>query len=475
MRKLVSKIGIVLPAAFIALYSNTSFAYLDPASGNAVASFFIALFGSAVFFFKSLFYKIVSRSPATSKASKLSGLDFKTPIIFSEGKTYWTTFRPIVEELLKREIEFRYITLDVRDPALLIDSPYMDSKLVSKNRLGFAKIAQMQGPVMISTTPNIGSEGYPLNRPVNVANLVHVFHALVDLSCYRKGSLDHYDSVLLAGEHEVDAVRKVERARQLPNPKQLVVAGLPCLDDLSRQKEELVLDKSSNTSQLKTVLIAPSWGNKGCFTEYGTGFIKVLSDAGFAVIIRLHPHSFVFEPDCVEKWRTETGSLANVVWDNETFGTQAMTTADILISDASSIRFDFAFLYEKPVISLEIPAQSRDIFESDYMEHTWADTMVDKIGSGANRQELSTIDKLVASTLEQFSAQSLAGLREEYVANFGSSATVIADYLVEQAEFHSTSKLERAQQAKFEALESRIEELNLQLQLLNEKLLERDS
>jgi hypothetical protein len=34
------------------------YAYLNPALGNAIVSFFIALFGSAIFFLKSKFYKI---------------------------------------------------------------------------------------------------------------------------------------------------------------------------------------------------------------------------------------------------------------------------------------------------------------------------------------------------------------------------------------------------------------------------------
>lgn len=460
---------------FLALFSHSSYAYLDPASGNAVASFFIALFGSVVFFLKSLFYKIVSRSGHRASVSSTSDQSSKTLIIFSEGKTYWTTFRPIVEDLLKRKIVFRYITLDVNDPALTIDSPFMQSKRVSKNKLGFAKIAQIQGPVMLSTTPNIGSPGYPLERPPGVVNLVHVFHAMVDLSCYRKGSLDFYDSVLLTGEHEVEAVRQVEMAREIAKPKKLVVAGLPCLDDLFRQKEELGSELNIQQQEIKTVLVAPSWGSKGCFSEYGTSFVQVLSRAGFSVIIRLHPHSVIFEPAAVERWRTETQELDNVVWDEQVFGTHAMSEADILISDASSIRFDFAFLYEKPVVSLEIPAQSRDVFESDYMTQTWADTMVNKIGTGAGAADISRIDEIVESTLKNFSPESLAGLREQYVANFTCSAAAITDYLIEQAELNSMSESDRANRERIKRLESQMEELKDQLRRVNRKPLEQKS
>lgn len=451
-----------------AMYSGSAYAYLDPASGNALVSFFIAVFGSAVFFFKTLYYKIFSRSSVKIQSNKGVDIDAvsQMPLLFSEGKMYWATFRPIVEEFIRKKIHFRYVTLDVHDPALTIDSDYMHSKRISKDKLGFAKLARLEAPVMLSTTPNIGSEGYPMPRPVGVKNLVHVFHALVDVSCYRKGSLDFYDSVLLVGEHEAESIRLVESARGL-SAKQLIVAGLPCLDDLGRQKEELMQPSPSKTEALKTVLVAPSWGSKGCFTEYGTDFVKILSRSGYKVIIRLHPHSFIFEPGSVEQWRLETAALENVSWDEEAQGTAAMSQADILISDASSIRFDFAFLYEKPVVSLEIPRESRSIFESDHMDSTWADTMVEEIGVRVNSENLNDIDKVVDNAISSFTTDALGGLRNRYVANFKSSSSVIVEYLEEQAELLSLTAEQLVSRRRIEELEGQIVDLRSQLSQIN--------
>ena len=449
---------------FSAMYSVDSHAYLDPASGNALASFFIALFSSAVFFIKSLYYKIISSSRAYTLPDKKVSDASKLPLVFSEGEMYWTTFRPIVEEFIRRKTHFRYISLDVNDPALTIDSPYMHSKRVSKGKVGFAKLAQLEAPVMLSTTPNIGSQGYPMQRPAGVKNLVHVFHALVDVSCYRKGSLDFYDSVMLVGEHEKKAIRLVEAARAL-SAKELIVAGLPCLDDLDRQKKELKVQSSSNNDGLRTVLIAPSWGNKGCFTEYGTDFVKTLSESSYKVIIRLHPHSLIFEPESVDKWRRETLELSNVSWDEQAYGTHAMSQADVLISDASSIRFDFALLYERPVISLEIPRESRSMFESDYMDTTWADTMAAKIGVVVKSESLSMIDKIVAEAISGFTVDALSDLRTRHVANFGHSSVAIVDYLKQQAEFISFSSEQLLSRQRIEELEGQVDELRASLSL----------
>jgi hypothetical protein len=444
-----------------AVSSGNAYAYLDPASGNAIVSFFIALFGSAIFFLKSIFYKVFSRSSPDVKFDHGNKNEQSMPLIFSESKTYWTTFRPIVEELIRQKTHFRYITLDVHDPGLAIDNVFMHSKRFSKSRLGFARIANLKSPVMLSTTPNIGSEGYPMERPAGVKNLVHVFHALVDLSCYRKGSLDFYDSVLMAGAHEEQAIRLVEKARNLEE-KELIVAGLPCLDDLNRQRKEIELASKSTETTEKTVLIAPSWGAKGCFSEYGTDFVKTLSAANYRVIIRLHPHSHIFEPDSVERWLTATKDLNNVSWDDNIFGTQAMAQADILISDASSIRFDFAFLYQRPVISLPISRESRNIFESDYMPETWADAMSEKIGVVVNSDKLHIIDQVVQETITHFTPEKLGELRDTYVANFGDSASAIVAYLKQQAEVLSMTQRERSLNQQVDTLKSEMSDLRKQ-------------
>jgi len=415
----------------VAIPAN-AYAYLDPASGNALISFFIALAGTFLYMCKSIFYKISNRQLAShqSNMSQLTEKD-KTIIIFSEGKTYWSTFRPVVNELIKQKKHFRYITLDVHDPALNIDNEFMQSKLFYKSQRTFDKLAKIKAPVMLATTPNIGSPGYPIKRPVQVRNLVHIFHAMANIADYRKGSLDFYDSVLMVGDHEKIPIRTVETARQT-RKKALVTCGLPYLDDLYRQKQELEKIESKPNKLNSIVLVAPSWGRKGCFTEYGLDFVKDLSQAGFSVIIRIHPHSYNFEPDTVKYWQKITDKILNVVWDTETFGTKAMRQADILISDTSSIRFDFAFLYNKPVVTLDIPKESRKEFESVYLDQPWTEKVSSQIGTVVTHKSIDNLTQIVTDTLKNFSREKLQKLRDTTITNFGNSAPKIITFLQEK-------------------------------------------
>ncbi len=439
-------------------------AYLDPASGNALGALVAALFTSAAFFFRSAFYRISALISGSEPANAPTPQSSSEPpiLLFSEGLTYWSTFQPIVEELLARGVTFSYLTLDHHDPGLLIDTPQMHAKLVPRNRAGFAKIQQTQARVMLSTTPNIGCPDYPLQRPPRVKDLVHVFHAMANVSCYRKGSLDFYDSVLMMGPHEEAPIRLVEHARGLKT-KRLLPAGLPYLEVLHDQRHnpsatstEQASDGQFDTART-TVLIAPSWGPKSCLSEYGTDFIKGLAVAGYNILIRLHPHSHSFEPEQVQQWKDALQGIDAIQWDTHALGTHAMAQAQILISDTSSIRFDFAFVYEKPVITLPVSAASQTDFEGDYMDQVWTETMAPSLGTVVKPEDLGALPQIVTDTLAKFTPEHLQGLRESAVSNFGSSSKVIVAYLVDQAKHLNLSEADQI--AKIHQLSARLEAL----------------
>ncbi len=450
--------SIILAMYILVFMPSNAYAYLDPASGNALASTVVALAGTLLYMCKNVFYKIINRQPGNAPKSLPLAAEDQTPVVFSEGKGYWTTFQPIVDELINQKIHFRYISLDMYDPGLTIDNRYMQSVLLGKNRRAFAKLAKIKAPIMLATTPNIGSSGYPMARPVRVEKLVHVFHAMANVADYRKGSLDHYDAVLMVGDHEKEFIRRVESARQVQR-KELVTCGLPYLDSLNKQKQKTRKVLAETNPGRTTVLVAPSWGRKGCFAEYGVDFVEDLSRSGFSVIIRIHPHSYLFEADAVAKWQEKTAQLENVVWDMETTGVRAMQNADILISDTSSIRFDYVFLYKKPVITLEIPRENRQEFETIYLGESWTEEMSSQIGAIVTHDLLGELPEIVTRTIEDFPREHIQKLRDKYVANFGGSATAIVDYLVDTLNRMSMSPSEKAMKEELQVLRLDVNEL----------------
>ena len=408
-------------------------AYLDPGSGSALVGTLIAVAGAALYSLKSLFYRLISKK---SDLHSPPPPHISTSIaIFSEGKNYWNTWCLIVEELIARKVHFAYYTMDLHDPALLIDDEHMHSRLYDKNKAAsYQKLSRIKARVLLATTPNIGTPGFPIRRSKDVTRMLHVFHAFADISAYHLGSLDHYDVVLTVGPHQEKYIREVEKARGL-KPKSILPVGLPYFD---AQYLNLTATLHLPPTPTPTVLVAPSWGAKGCLTEYGIGFVKELAEAGYDVIVRPHPQSFIAEAEFMAKCQDETASYKNIVWDREPVGSVSMEKSDLLISDTSSIRFDYAFLYGKPVITLDIPKTSQQEYDGVYQKTQWVDDAAPKLGCVLNhdsiRSILAEVKRLTSAVRLSPSPSPLHVFRASTITNLGTSAKAIADVLVKEVE-----------------------------------------
>ena len=429
---------------------STAFAYLDPGTGNALIYVLLSLGGAVIYVAKNAYYKITGDSKKKNKTiadSEKNAVGFDSDnniVLFNEGRIYWNTFKPVVEALIKKQVRFSYYTMDVDDPCLLIDNSYMHNKYIGKGYFAFHKIGNLKANVVLSTTPNIGTKGFPVPRSNGIKTLVHVFHAFDDLTCYHKGSLDNYDAVMLVGPFEIPILRKLEQLRELPE-KELYPAGLPYLDELyNKRQTSITTANSSETDQqsdshTQTVLVASSWGEKGCLRHYGIRFIEVLAKAGFQVIIRPHPQSLKVEQGFIGKIKNQLSEYDNVKWDFSIDSSASMTAADILISDTSSVRVDFLCLYQKPFITLPIPFENMQEFEMADLKTSWKEEALAEIGYTVKEEEIEQIDRVVNSLLTNRSLKDLAEFRENNIYNFGSSGEAIAEYLIRKADYNYVS------------------------------------
>ena len=445
------------------IFSPPAHAYLDPASGNALFSVFIAIIGFGIYIFKTIYYKTLGRTSSRSNNNSKLSIDNKKMfntnneglVLFSEGKQYWGTFRPIIDELISEKVHFKYYTTDVEDPALHIDNQYMESKLFSASRRGYKKIENVVASVMLSTTPNIGCRNYLFKRPTYVTNLVHVFHAMDNIQDYLVGSLDYYNTVIMVSEKERSQIRTVEKKRNLAE-KHLISLGLPYLDDMYSKLDN---DQIYNNLGKPIVLIAPSWGAKSCLNIYGIEFIKSLSKSGYDVIIRLHPHSYKFEMDKVKTWEYELEKFDNITWDRDNIAGKSMLKSSVMISDKSSVRLDYAFLYKKPVITIKIPKENRPGYEFHYLDKEWDDELSLKIGCVINSIELPDICNIVKDTLDNFSSENLVTLRNSWITNFGESSKHIVSFLKEQVKESNLTSIEKELYKRVEDLEEEVKKL----------------
>ncbi|WP_375748239.1 CDP-glycerol glycerophosphotransferase family protein [Vibrio sp. HN007] len=410
----------LLFALFIALHSNHAHAYLDPGSGSAIVGLITAAIGSVWFSIKSLFYRIKGNNILDDEIT----IGDESIVIFSEGKAYWSTFKPLINRLIEQEVPFRYFTLDMYDPALTIDNKCMSSKLLSLKSINLSEINKVKARCVISTTPNIGTPGYPVKKSPYIEKLIHVFHHVGDISIYKKYSLDNYDEVIMAGDFQKKAIRKIESLRDLKK-KKLISLGVPYLDDLYSSTSRTDKAKNKNT----TILVGSSWGSKGCLRQYGVDFINKLANAGYNVIVRPHPQSAKSEPEFIDKCKEAT-SHTNVIWDEVPSPSHSMNESDLLISDTSAIRFDYAFLHEKPIITLDIPKDKLSEFELSDLNESWYESASLRIGRVLNKDSVCHLNEIVDETLRSNFISDIRTFRQETVQNFGNSAPHVVDYIL---------------------------------------------
>ena len=415
--------------ALLFLFPSVSFAYLDPGTGNALVYLLLTIGGAFIYFFKRIFYIIVGFFNPHYKETQSKKRKAQVTL-YCEGITYWYTFKPIIEELINRKIYFRYLTNDIEDPGLKIYNTYMQSKYVGQGQSSYAKIGRSQGLFFVATTPNIGCKGYPLRRPKQIKTMIHVSHTVGDLSYLKQGSIDNYDVIMDIGNWCEERLRKIEQIRHL-TPKKWLAVGLPYLDEL----EKTVKENKNESNGTPCILIAPSWGNKNSLIVHGTQYLFDLLNSGYKVILRPHPQSWHFDKELLDEILQKSSKYPNFILDKEIDANNSMSQADLLISDSSSFRFDFAFLYKRPVITMEVPLSDLSTFEAGLLGGPWEVNTVPKLGAvikkGHDAELKTVIDKLLISNKDEIKKQ-INTLYDELVVNHGNSAKAIVDYMVKE-------------------------------------------
>ena len=414
----------------MALIPAQALAYVDPGTGNILIYLVVSLVGTIAFVLKGWGYKIAGLIKGRPAGGGETGRHDDL-VLFSEGQVHWYTFKPIIEALLERGRPFTYLTMDREDPALTLEHENMAARYIGEGSAAFARVCSVRAKIMLATTPNIGTPGYPLPRPPHVACLAHVFHGIFGMDTYKKNALDHYDAVLLMADRFEKDVRKLEALRGLP-AKECAGPGMPYLDEMIPKAAAARETYRHRKSQSPAILVAPSWGEKSCLPLCGELIIPQLLQAGYEVIFRPHPQSAQSDASLLNKIKKDFCGRERFELDEELDSAPSMAKADLLISDKSGVKLDFVFLYEKPVVTVHIPITDSD-YEAADLGGTWADEASRLIGPVV---EAAGLEDIVAAAKEglAWNLSDLTAFRDSHVANFGKAGQAVAEWLINKGD-----------------------------------------
>lgn len=398
-----------------------TFLYIDPGTGSMLFTVLVGAVSVVVFLARTLFVKM--------KFLLTAGKAGKTAIrmgyaIFAEEKRYWNVFKPICDEFERRGEDVTYLTCSEDDPAFREKYEHVTVKYIGKGNKAFLRLNVLKADIVLSSTP--GLDVYQWKRSREVKRYIHVLHAPSDVTLYRMFGLDYYDAVMLSGEYQVNQIRELEKLRNLP-AKDLKLVGITYLDALLERHQKVgdVRDKDRTT-----VLLAPSWGENAIFSKYGGEIIRKLLETEYRIIVRPHPQLFTSEKKIIEEIMRQYPESDRLHWDRASDNFKSLSESDILISDFSGIIFDFALVFDRPII-YAVSEFDDSVDDAWWLEEEpWTFRVLDKIGI-----ELTDLEQLKAKIEEGLSSERLAegrrNARLETWGNIGKAAEETVDYCIE--------------------------------------------
>ena len=395
--------------------------YIDPGTGSMLFSIVIGLATALYFVGKAALIRLkVFFSGGKAVVPK----NHVPLVIYSEGTRYWNVFKPVLEELEKRSFPTVFYTSSEDDPVFEQGYQHISIEFIGEGNKAFARLNFLEADLCLMTTP--GLDVLQLKRSKGVKHYSHILHALTDASMYRLFGLDYFDSVLLTGGYHETLLRKLEEQRNLPN-KEMPVVGCTYLDVFTEKLKTLPAPKKESF----TVLVSPSWGASGILSRYGTALLDPLVNTGLSIIIRPHPQSRQVEQEMLITLREQYKDRKNVKWDESEENIEALSKADIMISDFSGIIFDYALLFDRPVLYVTSDFDHRPYDSYDLQEEQWVFRTLPKIGHELTPQDFSRIGKIIKETThsEELS-KNRAVAKEESWQHIGKSGEKTADYLL---------------------------------------------
>ena len=399
--------------------------YIDPGTGSMLFTILVGVLGAGLYAARNALVKLrflISGGRAAREEN-----DRLPIVIFSDNKRYWNVFEPICREFEKRGEELHFLTASEDDPALRASFEHVKCRFLGEGNRAYAKLNMLRADVLLATTP--GLDVYQWKRSRDVSWYVHLPHACSDIVLYRMFGLDYYDALLLCGEYQIRQIRELEKLRKLPE-KEIRLVGITYMDSMRSRLEKAGPLPPHPT----TVLLAPSWGKSAILSRYGGRILDALLDCGYQVIVRPHPQSFISEKEMIEDLMARYPESDRLQWNRDVDNFEVLRRSDIMISDFSGVIFDFALVFDKPVIYADTSFDSSP-YDACWLkeEPIWSFEILKKIGLQLTEERFGQLRELIQDCLEnpEFQ-QGRDQARAESWTPMGGSAARVADYLIEK-------------------------------------------
>ena len=337
-------------------------------------------------------------------------------------------FRLLIRELTeKMNLQICYVTSVKNDPIFSSKNQKILPFYIGDGTARTKFFSTLKAKILVMDMPDLGrfhikrSDEYPVHY-------IYLFHSMYSVHSYlRKGAVDNYDTVFCVGPHQVKEIRETERVYGLKE-KKLINYGYGRLDTLLQKKINSQVAKSNSRN---SIIIAPSYGDNNLLEKCGIQLIDVLLKSNFRVMLRPHLRTLRDSTELINSIQENFGKNPNFALERGVITFDSLNNSLCMISDWSGTSLEYAFTFERPVISIDVPKKVLNPNSSDIALEPIETSIRNKIGyivSPNNLEEILVLIRDLDTSTQNFSRQ-IKDIREKTVYNIGESAKIGAEYI----------------------------------------------
>ena len=280
---------------------------------------------------------------------------------------------------------------------------------------------------MIMTLTDLGNH---FQKSKFCKHYVYYFHAIGSThKLYTYQAFKNYDIILANGEYQNVELKFAETEYNFPK-KEIVNSGYIFLDNLIT-KANIEIKESNH------ILFAPSWNynKENLLDDYGIYIISNLLSKNFKVTFRPHLEHYKRSIKTINQIKKLFLNNQNFYLDTSYSNLSSLEKSAIVITDNSSIVFEYVFVFKRPIIYVDYKEKIHNIYRDKIKIPTIEEKFKLTFGNIINVNDLKNLPHLCTQLTIKSNIinQKVDSFAEEYLSNIGNSASFAANYLVDKS------------------------------------------
>ncbi len=344
---------------------------------------------------------------------------------YAETEGDWS-FLDSILETVKKNFKNKIIRVcsDINDKYII----HTDSFFIGYGVARTIFFSNLKSKIFILTLSDLNN--YFLKKSVHNVHYIYAFHSLASIHrVYNEKAFNAYDTFLCAGKHHNVELNKLCNIYNL-DKKNLINYGYPKLDkiisEISKVKDNI------KAKDLKTVLIAPTWGNSQIkFKDIQQIINNLISK--YKIILRFHPMTIRNNKKDIYKLINYFKNNKNFKFDTNLSSINSFVKSSYLITEWSGSAFEFAFSKLRPIIFIDTDSKINNNNWKLMGNDCFEDYSREKIGYVLDLNKIDLIENIflkIEKNLNDWNHQILK-YRDENIYNVSKSYKSGGELLIE--------------------------------------------